>query len=133
MKFQKMAKERKTALTSAALMIRFRTIQPLNNSHKYATYQQIAQALNLTVYEVQHICRKALLPTQKLSWEKRVRILDQEHIDFLVNPRTLERWAGFTMKQRAIYFHRQFTNKRIAVTTLRRLYSKHGIKRKKVR
>ena len=128
-----MAKERKAALTSATLMIRFRTIQPLNDSCKYATYKQIAQALNLTVYEVQHICRKALLPKQKLSWDQRVRILDQEHIDFLVSPRTLERWAGFTMKQRTVLFHRQFTNKRIACTTLRRLYAKHGIKRKKVR
>ena len=32
-----------------------------------------------------------------------------------------------------MYFHRQFTDKRIAVTSLRRLYLKHGIKRKKVR
>jgi len=37
------------------------------------------------------------------------------------------------MKQRTVYFHRQFTNKRIAVTSLRRLYLKHGIKCKKVR
>ena len=37
------------------------------------------------------------------------------------------------MKQRTVFFHRQFTDKRIAVTTLRRLYLKHGIKRKKVR
>ena len=37
------------------------------------------------------------------------------------------------MKKRTMYFHRQFTNKRIAVTSLRRLYLKHGIKCKKVR
>ena len=37
------------------------------------------------------------------------------------------------MKERTILFHRQFTDKRIAVTSLRRLYQKHGIKRKKVR
>ena len=101
-----MAEKRKAALTTAALMLRFRTVHPLNNSYKYTTYKQIAQALNLTAYEVQHICRKALLPTKKLSWDQRVRILDQEHIDFLLNPRTLEQWAGFTMKQRTVYFHR---------------------------
>ena len=27
-----------------------------------------------------------------------VRKLDQEHIDFLISPHTLERWAGITMK-----------------------------------
>jgi len=32
-----------------------------------------------------------------------------------------------------VFFHRKFTNKRIAVTSLRRLYLRHGIKCKKVR
>ena len=59
--------------------------------------------------------------------------LDQEHIDFLISPITLERWAGLTMQKRTVFFHRQFTNKRIAVTSLRRLYLRHGIKCKKVR
>ena len=60
-------------------------------------------------------------------------MLDQSHVDYLLNPRTLEQWAGFPLKMRAKLFHRQFTDKRIAVTSLRRLYLKNGIKRKKVR
>ena len=51
----------------------------------------------------------------------------------MISPFTLEKWAGCSLKQRTIYFHRQFPDKRIAVTSLRRLYQKHGIKRKKVR
>jgi hypothetical protein len=47
--------------------------------------------------------------------------------------RTLEQWAGLTMKQKTVLFHRRFTNKRIAVTSLRRLYLKHKIRRKRVR
>ena len=50
-----------------------------------------------------------------------------------MSPRTLEQWAGLTMKQRTVLFHRQFTDKRVAVTSLRRLYLKHGVKRKRVR
>ena len=73
------------------------------------------------------------MPTKAITAEKKVRILDQEHYDFLLNPRILERWAGFTMKQRTIMFHRQFTDKRIAVTSLRRLYLKNGVRSKKVR
>ena len=73
------------------------------------------------------------MPKKALSADKKVRILDQEHYDFLLNPRILEQWAGFTMKLRTIMFHRQFTDKRIAVTSLRKLYLKNGIKRKKVR
>jgi hypothetical protein len=37
------------------------------------------------------------------------------------------------MKERCKLFHRKFPNKRIAVTSLRRLYLKNKVKRKKVR
>ena len=50
-----------------------------------------------------------------------------------MSPKTLEQWAGFTMKERVKYFHRRFLDKRIAITSLRRLYLKNRIKRKKVR
>ena len=59
--------------------------------------------------------------------------LDQEHFEFLMSPDTLKQWAGMTMKMRTTLFHRQFPNKRIAVTSLRRLYLRHKVKRKKVR
>ena len=54
-------------------------------------------------------------------------------MDFLTNPETLRLWAGKSMKERTILFHRKFPNKRVAVTSLRRLYLSKGIKRKVVR
>ena len=128
-----MITEKKAALRTAALMIRFRTTKPTIKSWKYATYRTIASVLNLTPNEVQHICRKALEPKRTLTSKQLVRKLDQEHIDFLISPFTLEKWAGLTMWKRTVHFHRQFTNKRIAVTSLQRLYLRHGIKCKKVR
>jgi len=83
--------------------------------------------------QVQHICRSALRPERTLTSNELVRRLDQAHVDFLTSMHTLEQWAGLTMKQRTILFHRRFTDKRIAITTLRRLYLRHGIRRKKVR
>ena len=133
MKYQKMDAGKKTALRTAALLIRFRTTQPTTKSRKYATYKTIASTLNLTQNEVQHICRNALKPKRPLTGKQLVRKLDQEHIDFLLSPITLERWAGLTMKTRTVYFHRKFVNKRIAVTSLRRLYLQHGVRCKKVR
>ena len=59
--------------------------------------------------------------------------LEEQHINFLTSYETLEEWAGYTLKYRTKLFHRKFTDKRIAVTCLRRLYLKHGIKCKKVR
>jgi len=37
------------------------------------------------------------------------------------------------MKERATLFHRKYPNKRVAVTSLRRLYLSKGVKRKVVR
>ena len=128
-----MTEKRKTELRAIVLLLRFRTNQPTVKSFTYASYKVIAGVLNLTWHEVQHICRKALQPAKILTPEKRVRMLDQLHIDYLLNQRTLEQWSGLTMKERTIRFHRLFTDKRIAVTSLRRLYHNHGIKRKKVR
>ena len=74
-------------------------------------------------------CRKPSLG----SHDKLVRKLGPEHVKFLTSLHTLEQWSGLTMKQRTVLFHRRFTDKRIAVTSLRRLYLRHGIRCKKVR
>ena len=42
-------------------------------------------------------------------------------------------WAGRTLLERTVLFQRRFPYKRLAVSTLRQVYLKHGIKRKKVR
>jgi transposase len=55
------------------------------------------------------------------------------HVNFLRDAETLTKWAGFSLKERAQLFHRAYPSKQIAVTTLRRLYLKNGVKIKKVR
>ena len=52
----------------------------------------------MTYNQVQHICRTALRPTKTLSDDKLVRQLGAEHVQYLTNMHTLERWAGLTMK-----------------------------------
>ena len=122
-----MDEKRKFELKTATLLIRFRSTKPTVKSKKYVSYRNIAKTLNLTKNEVQYICSKALKPKKSLTKKQPVRKLDQEHIDFLLDPHVLEKWAGRTMKQRTIMFHRKFTDKRIAVTSLRRLYLRNGI------
>ncbi len=133
MKYQRMSEKQKDELRQAALRMRFRTTTPTAKSYKHSSYALIAATLNLTAYEVQHICRKALRPAKKVTDEQLVRRLDQVHLDFLLSPVTLEQWAGLSLKERTVRFHRRFTDKRIAVTSLRRLYLRNGVKRKKVR
>ena len=115
------------------MLLRFREENPTKASKKYYSYAKIARILNLNPYEVQHLCRAALVPPKLANVEAQVRKLEKEHVDFLLDQRTLERWSGLTMKERTVMFHRQFPDKRIAVTSLRRLYLKNKIKRKKLR
>ena len=83
---------------------------------------------------MEHICRyaesNAGLRKKRIN---KLRVLDHEHIAFLTDHNTLKEWAGKTGKERCLLFHRRFPNKRLAITTLRRIYAKHKIKRKKVR
>mgnify|MGYP003300168754 FL=1 len=133
MKYQRMNLKQKEALRAAVLLIRFRSVTPNTFSRKFATYNTISKSLNLTQYEVQHICRKAFKTKKPPTAKQKERKLEQKHIDFLLSSHTLEQWAGLTMKQRQVRFHRWFPDKRIAITSLRRLYIRNGVKRKKVR
>ena len=62
MKYRRMDEEKRQQLRKATILMRFRTDEPTIKSHKYASYRLIAKILNLTSYEVEHICRKSLLP-----------------------------------------------------------------------
>ena len=115
------------------MLLRFRCTAPEMNSCRYFSYKKIAKALSIPYNTVQHICRYALRPAREPKRDKMVCRLEKKHIDYLTSASTLEKWAGYSLKYRTILFHRKFTDKRIAVTSLRRLYLNHGIKRKKVR
>ena len=115
------------------LLLRFRCTRPTPGARKYAAYSTIAQALPISYNQVQHICRAALRPINTPSGDRLVRKLGPEHVQYLTSLHTLEQWSGLTMKQRTVLFHRRFPDKRIAITTLRRLYLRHGIRCKKVR
>ena len=133
MHYKKLNASLKEQLRKAALLLRFREEKPTLTSKRYCSYAKIAHFLNLHPYEIQHICRSALKPQKSFTFDQEVKLLEQVHIDFLLDQRTLERWSGLTMKERTVMFHRQFPDKRIAVTSLRRLYLKNKIKRKKLR
>ena len=94
MKYFKMDGKRKSELKTAVLLIRFRSPKPSSKSRKYVSYKNIAKTLNLTENEVQYICTKELKPEKFFTKKQLVRKLEQEHIDFLLDPCTLEKWAG---------------------------------------
>ena len=120
-------------MIEAVLLLRFKCTEPKPDAQKYFAYGRIAQALGMKYNQVQHICRFALRPKKMPSVDHLVRKLGPEHVQFLTDMHTLEQWAGKTMAERTVLFHRRFPDKRIAVTSLRRLYLKHKVRRKRVR
>ena len=56
-----------------------------------------------------------------------------EHIEYLTAEATLTLWAGYTLRERAKFFHRKFPDKFISPMVLWRLYKRHGITRKAIR
>ena len=51
----------------------------------------------------------------------------------MTNDETLKAWAGYTIDERVVLFHRRFPHKVISAVGLWRFYRAHGIKRKQVR
>ena len=68
-----MATSQQEEVRHAVLLMRFRTVKPTTHSWKYASYSAIAQVVRLTAYEVQHMCRKALLPAKRTTFEQVAR------------------------------------------------------------
>lgn len=113
--------------------MRFRTKTPKAGSRKYCSYRQIAQVLNLSENQVQHICRYRHQQSAVTRCRRRLHKLSPSHVRYLIDRETLRSWAGYTLAERAALFERRFHSKRLAVTTLRRIYLQNGVKRKKVR
>ena len=72
----------------------------------------------------------AFIPKKQVDESRK---LSEDHVRFLTSEDTLEKWSGLTVLERTIKFGLKFPNKRIAVTSLRNLYLKNGIKFKSVR
>ena len=68
-----MSDSQKEDLRKAVILLRYRTKNPSQHSGKYVSYSTIAKVVRLTVYEVQHICRKALLPAKRKTFEQVTR------------------------------------------------------------
>ena len=133
MKFNSLCALAKSHVKTAVLLMRFHTEVPKYKTIKYCSYKAISKALAIPYATVQYLCRNEIQYLKTKSSKQKVRILEQEHIEFLINKKTLQLWAGKTMKQRTVLFHRRFTNKRIAESSLRRLYLQHKVKQKQVR
>jgi hypothetical protein len=133
MKFNKLDKDTQLQLRQGVLLMRFRSTTPKSGARKYVSYRRIAQVFNLSENQVQHICRYRHHQSPVTRCRRRLHKLSQSHVRYLIDRETLRSWAGYTLAERTALFERRFHSKRLAVTTLRRVYLTNGVKRKKVR
>ena len=133
MKFIKLSKDCQQSVRASVCLLRFQTEHPCSKPKAFMSYAAISRVLAVPYNTVVHLCRYALKPKRKPKKDKEARRLDAEQTTFLLKQDTLILWAGKTLKERTILFHRRFPHKRIAVTSLRKLYLANGIKRKVVR
>ena len=73
---------------------------------------------------------KKLLDVQKAI---RPNKLNQMHINHIISLDTLQGQIGMTLAERATDLSRAYPNKKISTTTLRNIYKKHRVQKKKVK
>jgi hypothetical protein len=121
----------------AAVLLRFQTDKPTPTSTAFRTYASISRNLKMPYSTVRMACVQSVgLSTTIASRRKKRRakpvLPNEEQIDFLVSNATLGLWAGYSLLERAALFHRRFADCKITPSTLRAVYHKFGIKKKKV-
>ena len=131
--YSKLSQLEQVNLREAILSLRYGPTKANRRPKLFKSLADISKALKVPYHSVQHICRYKYKPAKSKRYGGQHWKLEQEHVAFLLSEDTLKKWAGFTMKERITLFHRRFMNKKIAVTSLRRLYLNNKVKRKKVR
>jgi hypothetical protein len=115
----------------------------------FASFQTISKLLHVSVYRVLKesqaaapwsipACKLESLAKRKLSNDlnhrkKSFGTVLPEHVEYLISEKTLEKYAGKTLEQRALIFHRKNPELKITKSQLWHLYRKNGIKRKVIR
>ena len=132
-----MAKKTTTELTpeikEAVLLLRYRKKKPKKTDATYMSLGQIGTELGLTYRQVKYICERSDLHKKRKSpRDKPERTIEAEQEAYLKDPATLKAWAGRSLIERAVLYHRRFPHKVISAMELCRFYKRNQIKRKAV-
>lgn len=102
MKLKKLPPNKYEEMRKAALLLRFRRVDPVRTSFRFMSIRKIAGMLNLSTNEVAYVCKQAQSgKTHRGRQRDPTRVLEQPHIDFLTSERTLELQAGKTLAERS--------------------------------
>ena len=132
-----MPKRKKVELTpeikEAVLLLRYHKRKPVRTDATFMTKAAIGKELGLTLNQVKYICTRVWLHKKRRSKRDRPeRIIEPEQEAYLKDPAILRAWAGRSLIERSILYHRRFPHKIISAMELCRFYKRNKIKRKAV-
>ena len=132
-----MPKKKTVALTpaikEAALLLRYHKKKPQQTDTTFMSQPAIASHLGLTLNQVRYIIKRVLLhKKRKPKAQDASRLIEAEQAAFLKDPETLKAWAGRSLAERAVLYHRRFVHKTISAMELCRFYKRNKISRKAV-
>ena len=132
-----MAKKQRLELTpavkEAVLLLRYRKKKPKKTDPVYMKLPAIGTELGLTYNQVKYICTRVTLQKKRQGKrDKPERIIEAAQEAYLRDPATLKAWAGRSLIERTVLYHRKFPHKVISAMELCRLYRRNKIKRKAV-
>ena len=132
-----MPKKQKHAITpaikEAVLLLRYHKKKPVSTDTKFMTLAKIAKMLDIAYHQVSYICRRVYLNKKRKATSRvSARVIEDEQAAYLQDTSTLRAWAGRSLAERAILYHRRFPHKLISAMELCRFYKRNKITRKAV-
>ena len=117
---QKLRMTEDQQLINYLLLIRFGTSDVGQAPRPVLNFVYISKVVRKLVSTIRDLIKRGIVSKmKKLPIQRRKRSkLDQQHIDYLCNQRTLREWAHLSLKQRAVMFHRAFPEIKISAALL---------------
>ncbi len=117
----------------AIVELRYGTQEPTLKSQPLLCTSTIAKMLGLSRRGVCKVIRQWHSGKRDSNLNSTRLKLTASHAAFLTDPVVLKNWAHYSLKERAVLFHRTYPELKLSAESLRKLYLKHGIRYKVVR
>lgn len=123
------------ALLQLVCLLRYGTASPDHSSSPILNLSAIAKAVGVSRAHTSSLLKRHFEVQQSDSEPscKKRKKLSLQHVQFLTSSETLNAWAHFSLKERAIMFHRQHPEINVSASLIRRLYKNFKISFKKIR
>ena len=107
-------------LVDYLLLLRFGTSDVSQAARPVLNYASISKVVRKPVSTIRDLIKRGIVSKMKkhLNQRRKRSKLDQHHVDYLCNQKTLREWAHLSLIQRAVMSHRTFPEIKISASLL---------------